>query len=74
VQLIASRRYPFLDIQSLVEHEARDTLLRTKTGAFLLHLSSRDGAPDDDRLIRLDCRSALMWLSAPPDDFGIEWD
>jgi hypothetical protein len=73
MQLLASRTYPSIDFASLVEYQARDTLFRTDDGAFLLHLSSSDRSIDDDRLIWMDCRAALVWLNAAPDEFGAEW-
>ena len=72
MHLIASRVYPFTDYQSLEERQARDSLFRTDTGAFVLHLSSSH-LQDDDRLVWLSCRSALIWINSGPEDFGAEW-
>ena len=74
MDLLASRIYPFIDSRSLVEHRARDTLFRTPGGTFILHLSSSDRPADDDRLIRIDCRAALIWINAAPEEFGLEWE
>jgi hypothetical protein len=73
MELLVSRTYPFIDSQSLAEHQARDSLFRTPDGAFLLHLSSSDRTVDDDRLIWIDCRAALIWINATPEEFGTEW-
>jgi hypothetical protein len=73
MELLISRTYPFIDSQSLVEHLARDSLFRMPDGTFLLHLSSSDRTADDDRLIWIDCRAALIWINAIPEEFGTEW-
>jgi hypothetical protein len=74
VDLLISRTYPFIDSQSLVEHQARDTLFRIPDGRFLLHLSSKDRPVEDDRLVWIDGRTALIWINAAPEDFGMEWE
>jgi hypothetical protein len=74
MDLLASRLYPFIDSRSLVEYQARDTLFRTPGGTFILHLSSSDRPADDDRLIWIDCRAALIWINAAPEEFGLEWE
>jgi hypothetical protein len=74
VDLLISRTYPFIDPQSLVEHQARDTLFRILDGAFMLHLSSSNRPVEDDRLVWIDCRTALIWINAVPEDFGTEWE
>ena len=74
MELLISRTYPFIDAQSLVEHQARDSLFRMADGKFLLHLSSSGGPPNDERLIWIDCRAALLWINAAPEEFGTEWD
>jgi len=73
MKLLISRTYPFIDSESLVEHKARDSLFRTADGSFLLHLSSSHKPADADRLIWVDCRAALVWINAVPDEFGTEW-
>jgi|HubBroStandDraft_6_1064221.scaffolds.fasta_scaffold69040_2 hypothetical protein len=72
IELLVSRTYPFIDSDALVERHARDTLFRAPDGSFLLHLST-DKTVDDDRLVRIDSRAALLWLHAGPEEFGIEW-
>jgi len=71
VQIVASRVYPFLDASSLGERLARDTLLRTHDGAYILHMSS--GEETENQLIWLDGRSALMWVNASAEEYGMEW-
>ncbi len=73
VQVVAARVYPFLNTASLEECLARDTLLRTPDGAYILHMSSGEEPSNQDRLIWLDSRSALMWVNAPAEEFGLEW-
>jgi hypothetical protein len=73
MELLTSRTYPFIDSQSLVECQVRDSLFRMQDGAFLLHLSSSDKSTEDDRLIWLDSRAALIWINEAPDEFGVEW-
>jgi hypothetical protein len=73
VQIVASRLYPFLDASSLKECMAQDTLLRSDDGAYILHMSSRDQTTNQDRLIWLDSRSALMWVNASAEEYGMEW-
>ena len=72
IELVVSRTYPFIDSDALVERQARDTLLRMPDGSFVLHLST-DKATDNDRLVWLDGRAALIWLNAVPEEFGTEW-
>jgi len=70
LQYLTSRSYPFLDPDSLEERRVRDTLFRFGENEFLLHMSAVN---DDDRVVWLDARSALAWLNAPPEEFGLEW-
>ena len=74
MNLLVSRIYPSIDPESLIEYQARDTLLRTADGRFLLHLSSTDRSVDADRLVWIDSRAALIWINATPDQFGVEWE
>jgi hypothetical protein len=73
MELVVSRTYPFIDSESLAEHCARDTLFRIEDGTFLLHLSSSNKPVDDDRLVWIDGRTALIWINEVPEDFGWEW-
>jgi hypothetical protein len=73
MELLISRGYPFIDPRSLVEYQARDSLLRMADGTFLLHPPSSNRPVDDERLIWIDCRAALIWINAAPNEFGNEW-
>jgi hypothetical protein len=72
MQLLASRTYPFIDSESREEHQARDSLFRTDSGGFVLHLSSGHTPNDGDRLVWIGCRSALIWINEGVGDFGTE--
>ena len=73
MQLICSRTYPFLDAQTLVERQARDTLVKIGENEFLLHMTSDDDA-QRDRLVRFDSRAALVWINQQVDEYGIDWE
>jgi hypothetical protein len=73
IELLVSRTYPFIDSEALAERQARDTLFRMPDGSFVLHLSS-NRTDHDDRLVWIDCRSALVWINAAPEEFGMEWE
>jgi hypothetical protein len=72
MQVISSRTYPFLDGQTLVERQARDTLLRITEDQFLLHMMSEDDV-GEERLVWLDCRSVLLWINQEVEEYGIDW-
>jgi hypothetical protein len=74
IELLVSRTYRFIDSEALAERQARDTLFRMPDGSFLLHLSAADRSADDDRFVWIDCRSALIWINAAPEEFGMEWE
>lgn len=74
MDLLVSRIYPSIDPESLAEYQARDTLFRMLDGRFLLHLSSCGSPANADRLVWIDCRAALLWINASPDQFGAEWE
>jgi hypothetical protein len=70
--LVATRTYPFLDAETLVDRRARDSLFRIDENRFLLHMASEDDA-EDERSIWLDSRAALLWLNETPDEYGSQW-
>lgn len=72
MQFICSRTYPFLDSQTLVERQARDTLSKIGENEFLLHMTSDDGV-EEERLVWFDCRSALLWISQEAEEYGFDW-
>ena len=72
MQFICSRTYPFLDSQTLVERQARDTLLKIGENEFVLHMASDDGV-EEERLVWFDCRSALLWISQEAEEYDFDW-
>ena len=70
MHLVASRVYHFADYQSLEERQAFDSLSRTDTGAFVLHLSSGH-IQRTSGLAQLPFSSHLV--NSGPEDFGTEW-
>jgi pyocin large subunit-like protein len=73
MHLVATRKYPFLATQTLAERQARDSLFRVGENEFFLHMTSGEDFKEE-RLIRLDSRAALLWISQTADDFGMNWD
>jgi hypothetical protein len=67
MMLVATRRYSFLDAQTLTERKARDTLFRYGENSFLLHMTPGEGG--DDQLIWLDSRAALLWINQSAEDY-----
>jgi hypothetical protein len=72
MQIIDSRTYAFLDSQTLRERSARDTLFKMGADKFLLHMAC-DGN-QNDRLIWIDSRSALLWINQEENDYGMHWE
>jgi hypothetical protein len=72
MQLISSRSYPFLDAETLEERKARDTLLKVGENHFLLHMTAE--AAIEERLVRLDCRAALLWINQEEREYGMDWE
>jgi hypothetical protein len=73
MHLIATRKYTFLDTETLVERQARDSLLKTGENEFLLHMTSGE-ALENERLISLDARCALLWINQTADEYGLNWE
>ena len=73
MQLIETRKYCFLDALALEERQARDTLFKTDDNAFLLHMTSGEHF-ENERLVSLDARCALLWINATPDEYGLNWE
>jgi hypothetical protein len=73
MQLLASRAYPFLDSQTLLERQARDTLFRIAENEFLLHMTS-EGGVEEVPLAWFDCRAALLWINQEKGDYGMDWE
>ncbi|RZN10296.1 hypothetical protein CWO91_13975 [Bradyrhizobium genosp. SA-3] len=68
MKLIAARKYSFLDAQTLSERQARDTLFRYGENSFLLHMTS--GEEEDDQIMWLDSRAALLWINQSVEEYG----
>ena len=73
MQLIESRIYPFLCAQTLAERQARDSLFRIGENEFLLHMTSAADT-EEDRLVWLDSRAALLWINQTTDEYGTNWE
>lgn len=74
MRLLASRTYPFVDRLWLEERLARDTLFRTGDDEFLLYMETPGSVEGVDRLVRLNCRAALLWINETTEEFGMEWE
>jgi hypothetical protein len=73
MQLMVSRTYQVTDAQTLVEDVARDALFRTADGSYLLYMASGRQVESEERVLFLDCRTALLWLNETPDARGSYW-
>jgi hypothetical protein len=74
MQLLACRKYPVIDGQTLVEFNGHERLFRGPDGSFLLFMSS-DGKPEaEERIAWLSVRDAITWLNENSDQFGSFWD
>jgi hypothetical protein len=74
MQLIFSRTIPFLDAHSLAAGRAREALFRCDSGDFVLYLSDgKTRSANEERVIFLEPREALLWLNEPLGDQGSFW-
>ncbi|MEH2487106.1 hypothetical protein [Bradyrhizobium sp. AZCC 2230] len=73
MHLVATRKYAFIATQTLAECQARDSLFRFAENKFLLHMTS-DEDLEDERLVWLDTRAALLWINQTTDEYGINWE
>jgi hypothetical protein len=73
MQLLASREYPVIDGQTLVEFIGHERLFRGADGTFLLHMSDEKPRAEE-RIAWLSVSDAISWLSEAPDRFGSFWD
>jgi len=74
MQLISSRAIAFLDSQSLAPRQAREALFRTTGGRFVLYLADGDpSSANEERLVFLELREALIWLNEPSEQRGSFW-
>ena len=73
MQMVCLRNIPILDTDSLAPSEAREALFRDRHG-FLLYLSNYgQSASNEERIIRLGAREALIWLNEGELDQGSFW-
>ena len=68
MRLVETHRYSFLDVETLTERQARDTLFRCGENSFLLHMTAGEG--EDDQLFWLDSRAALLWINESVQEYG----
>jgi hypothetical protein len=68
MKLVATHEYPYLDVQTLSDRRARDTLFRCGENSFLLHMTPGDG--EEHQLLWLDSRSALLWINQSAEEYG----
>jgi len=73
MQLVASRRYPAIDAQTLTEYFARDALFRIADGSYCLYMESKAQAESEERILFFGCRDALLWLNETADAIGSHW-
>jgi len=70
MQMVHLRNIPFLDADALAPSKAREALFRDRHG-FLLYLSKYGrSASNEERIIRLGAREALIWLNEGELDQG----
>src|SRR3979409_654379 len=73
MQLMVSRSYPAIDEGTLTEYSAREALFRCDDGSFLLYMNSERQRASEERILKLDCREALIWLNATTEAVGCYW-
>jgi hypothetical protein len=74
MHMLASREYPVIDCQTMVEFVGHERLFRSPEGKFLLHMSSKGESQAEERISWLTVRDAISWLNEAPDEFGSFWD
>jgi hypothetical protein len=74
MQMIHTRKIPFIDVQSLAPRQAREALFRDANNEFILYLSDNVNSSNmEERIVRLETREALIWLNETSDDGGAFW-
>ena len=74
MQLVSSRTIPFIDSLSLAPGQAREALFRANGDRFVLYLAGGVSASvEEERIVFLDLREALIWLNEPPEQSGSFW-
>jgi hypothetical protein len=75
MHLVVSRLCPFIDSRSLEMRNGREVLFRQNDGTFILYLSDSDKLSDaEERIVRLDARSALIWANESSESQGSFWE
>jgi hypothetical protein len=74
MQMLASREYPVINSQTMVEFVGYERLFRSSEGEFVLHMSSDEKLQTEERISWLTVRDAITWLNEAPDEFGSFWD
>jgi hypothetical protein len=75
MHLLASREYPVIDYQTMIEFIGHERLFRAANGdAFLLHMSSDWKLAAEQRIIWLTARDAISWLNEAPEEYGSFWE
>ena len=72
MRMISSRTLAFLDTQSLAPGHVREALFRVDSGGFLLYLGNGEPS-EEERVLSLGLREALIWLNEPPQEPGSFW-
>ncbi len=73
MQLISSRTIPFIDSETLTPRHAREALFRICGDGFVLYLANGHSSTDEERVMFLDLREALLWLNESSEQHGSFW-
>ena len=74
MQLVASRTLPSIDSESLALREAQEALFRANGDRFVLYLTDgKISSANEERVIFLNLREALIWLNEPVEQRGSFW-
>jgi hypothetical protein len=74
MQLVSSRTISFIDVPSLAIVEAKEALFHDEGKGFILYLCGGEvSSTAEERVILLELREALIWLTEPSEDQGSFW-
>jgi len=73
MQMICLRNIPVPDTDSLAPSEAREVLFRDQNGFFLYLSKYCWSASNEERIVRLGAREALIWLNEGELNRGSCW-
>ena len=77
MQLVSSRTIPFIDSETLTPRHARGgpPWATNKEGGdgFVLYLANGHSSTDEERVMFLDLREALLWLNESSEQHGSFW-